>query len=76
MATELSNYDNDYRVRYRITATTDLGTPAVRLVLKQHLTDNNVRPLPDEAEYSMYNDGDGSADDPFERKTPTDQGDS
>ena len=24
MATELSNYDNDYRVRYRITATTDL----------------------------------------------------
>ena len=63
MATELSNYANDYRVRYRITTTTDDGTPAVRW--DAAASNYNVVELPDEAEYSMYHDGDGTADDPF-----------
>ena len=54
MATELSNYDNDYRLRYRTFPTTagDLTTGDVsRVGIQANATDYNVMPLPAEADY-------------------------
>ena len=68
MATELSNYANDYRLRYRTFPTTagDLTTGTVSGVgISAQANDYNVMPLPDEDEYSMYGDGTGTAADPF-----------
>ena len=73
MATELSNYDNDYRLRYRTSPTTagDLTTGAVsRVGIQANATDYNVMPLPAEADYGMYVDGTGTAADPFENFDP------
>ncbi len=68
MATELSNYDNDYRLRYRTFPTTagDLTTGDVsRVGIQANATDYNVMPLPVEAVYGMYADGPGTAADPL-----------
>jgi hypothetical protein len=68
MATELSNYDNDYRLRYRTSPTTagDLTTGTVSQVgIGVQAADYNVMPLPVEADYGMYADGTGTAADPY-----------
>ena len=68
MATELSNYDNDYRLRYRTFPTTagDLTTGDVsRVGIQANATDYNVMPLPVEADYGMYAEGTGTAADPY-----------
>ena len=70
MATELSNYDNDYRLRYRTFPTTagDLTTGDVsRVGIQANATDYNVMPLPAEADYGMYEDGVGTAADQIGR---------
>ena len=73
MATELSNYANDYRLRYRTFPTTagNLTTGAVSGVgISAQANDYNVMPLPAEADYGMYADGTGTAADPFENFDP------
>ena len=73
MATELSNYANDYRLRYRTFPTTagDLTTGAVSSVgINTQAADYNVMPLPAEADYGMYVDGTGTAADPYENFDP------
>ena len=73
MATELSNYDNDYRLRYRTFPTTagDLTTGDVsRVGIAANATDYNVMPLPAEADYGMYEDGVGTAADPLTNFDP------
>ena len=55
MATELSNYDNDYRERYR-------GTTAPSITGWETAQTANVSvPMPDETEYGLYGDSDLSA---------------
>ena len=55
MATELSNYDNDYRERYR-------GTTAPSITGWETAQAANVSvPMPDETEYGLYGDSDLSA---------------
>ena len=55
MATELSNYDNDYRERYR-------GTTAPSITGWSVAQAANVSvPMPDETEYGLYGDSDLSA---------------
>lgn len=73
MATELSNYANDYRLRYRTFPTTagNLTTGNVsRVGIETQAADYNVMPLPDEDEYGMYADGTGTAADPYENFDP------
>ena len=68
MATELSNYDNDYRLRYRTSPTTagDLTTGTVSQVgIGVQAADYNVVPLPDEDDYGMYATGTGTTADPY-----------
>ena len=73
MATELSNYDNDYRLRYRTVPTTpgDLTSGIVsRVGINVQAADYNVAPLPP-ATYGMYESGSGTSADPFENfETP------
>jgi len=55
MATELSNYDNDYRERYR-------GTTAPSITGWETAQAANVSvPMPDETVYGLYGDSDLSA---------------
>ena len=55
MATELSNYDNDYRERYR-------GTTAPSITGWETVQAANVSvPMPDETVYGLYGDSDLSA---------------
>ena len=55
MATELSNYDNDYRERYR-------GTTAPSITGWATVQAANVSvPMPDETVYGLYGDSDLSA---------------
>jgi hypothetical protein len=53
MATELSNYDNDYRERYRVTQADvcEVGVEAAA-------TAYNIIPMPDETTYGLYGDSD------------------
>ena len=55
MATELSNYDNDYRERYRGTT-----APSITGVFTVQAANVSV-PMPDETEYGLYGDSDLSA---------------
>ena len=55
MATELSNYDNDYRERYRGTTAPSITGWAVAQAA------NVSVPMPDETEYGLYGDSDLSA---------------
>ena len=61
MATELSNYANDYRLRYRSADADNIS----HVGIADQLADYNVVPLPPEATYSMYSDGVGTSADPF-----------
>ena len=73
MATELSNYDNDYRLRYRTAPTTagDLTSGTVSQVgIGVQAADYNIIPLPAEDDYGMYVDGVGTTADPFENFDP------
>ena len=70
MATELSNYDNDYRLRYRNQDAANVSGVGVSV----QYADYNVAPLPNEATYSMYGAGAGTAASPFNAfpgQTPT-----
>ena len=75
MATELNNYANDYRVRYRIQSSPATGTPTVKW--KGGAASNyNVIGLPAESSYNMYSSGSGTVCSPFaerhlENGTPT-----
>ena len=63
MATELSNYDNDYRERYR-------GTTAPSITGQATAQAANVSlPMPDETSYGLYGEGSGTAADPFNSTT-------
>ena len=62
MATELSNYDNDYRLRYRTSTAADISGVGIDATY----ADYNVVPLPDEADYGLYAEGTGTAADPFD----------
>ena len=65
MATELSNYANDYRERYRgTTAPSITGWAAAQ-------TANVSVPMPDETTYGLYGSGSGTAADPFNSTTGT-----
>ena len=57
MATELSNYENDYRLRYRTSTAADISGVGI---IAQY-ADYNVVPLPDETEYGLYGDSDLAA---------------
>ena len=74
MATELSNYANDYRLRYRTFPTAADGNLASgdvsRVGINVQAADYNIMELPDETEYGMYVDGVGTAADPFENFDP------
>ena len=61
MATELSNYDNDYRLRYRNQDAANVSGVGV----SAQYADYNVAPLPNEATYSMYGAGAGTSASPF-----------
>ena len=61
MATELSNYDNDYRLRYRNADAANISGVGIQTAY----ADYNVVPLPDEDTYGMYADGTGTAADPY-----------
>ena len=61
MATELNNYDNDYRLRYRNVDAANVS----RVGINVQATDYNVAPLPP-ATYGMYESGSGTSADPFE----------
>ena len=63
MATELSNYDNDYRERYR-----GANNPSV-IGVETAAAANASIPMPNEATYGMYADGSGTAADPFNVET-------
>ena len=66
MATELNNYDNDYRLRYRNTDSANVSVVGIEATA----TDYNVAPLPP-ATYGMYESGAGTSASPFENfKTP------
>ena len=70
MATELSNYDNDYRLRYRNQDAANVSGVGVSV----QYADYNVAPLPNEATYSMYGAGAGTSASPFNAfpgQTPT-----
>ena len=62
MATELSNYDNDYRLRYRTSTAADISGVGI----DGTYADYNVVPLPDETDYGLYAEGTGTAADPFD----------
>ena len=62
MATELSNYDNDYRLRYRTSTAADISGVGIDATY----ADYNVVPLPDETDYGLYAEGTGTAADPFD----------
>ena len=49
MATELSNYANDYRNRYRV-----VQNNSATIGWNRRVSDYNVRGLPSEANYGMY----------------------
>ena len=57
MATELSNYDNDYRERYR-----GPNNPSV-IGFEAAMPANATIPMPDETTYGLYGDSDLSAGD-------------
>lgn len=66
MATELNNYDNDYRLRYRNTDAANVSGVGITTTY----ADYNVAPLPP-ATYGMYESGSGTSADPFENfETP------
>ena len=63
MATELSNYDNDYRERYRTQTTASItGWETAQAA-------NNVVRMPDETQYGLYADGSGTLADPYNSET-------
>ena len=59
MATELSNYDNDYRERYR-----GVNNPSI-IGWDTAQAANVSVPMPDEATYGLYGEGAGTAADPY-----------
>ena len=66
MATELSNYAKDYRVRYRLQSAPAEGVPTVRW--DGSASNYNVVQMPPEATYSLYSSGAGTASSPFKEE--------
>ena len=52
MATELNNYENDYRLRYRTGSAGNISGVGINV----EYADYNVVPLPNEATYGLYGD--------------------